>query len=127
MYQQISDAISERKRAQGALQESLTQVEAYSQALNDELEKGREMQTNFLPGQLLHKPGWEIVAYFKPAHQVAGDFYDAFELPRGYLGLVIADVCDKGVGAALFMALFRSLIRIFSGQTSLEGLVLPGN
>ena len=61
------------------------------------------MQTNFLPAQLLRKPGWEIVAYFKPAHQVAGDFYDAFELPGGYIGLVIADVCDKGVGAALFM------------------------
>ncbi|MDH3558776.1 MAG: serine/threonine-protein phosphatase, partial [Deltaproteobacteria bacterium] len=76
-----------------------------------------------LPGQLLNKPGWEIVAYFKPAHQVAGDFYDVFELPGGHVGLVIADVCDKGVGAALFMALFRSLIRIFSGQTSLDGLV----
>jgi len=123
MYRQISDAISERKKAEAALQRSLSQVESYSLALNDELEKGREMQTNFLPGQLLRKPGWEIVAYFKPAHQVAGDFYDVFELPGGYVGLVIADVCDKGVGAALFMALFRSLIRIFSGQTSLDGLV----
>jgi serine phosphatase RsbU (regulator of sigma subunit) len=123
MYRQISDAISERKQAEEALQRSLSQVEAYSQALNEELEKGRQMQTNFLPGQLLHKPGWEIVAYFKPARQVAGDFYDVFELPGGYVGLVIADVCDKGVGAALFMALFRSLIRIFSGQTSLDGLV----
>jgi methyl-accepting chemotaxis protein len=78
MYQQISDAIGERKKAEGALQTSLSQVKSYSQALRDELEKGREMQTNFLPGQLLHKPGWEIVAYFKPAHQVAGDFYDVF-------------------------------------------------
>ena len=127
MYQQISGAISERKRAEEALQKSLSQVEAYSQALNDELEKGREMQKNFLPGQLLHKPGWEFVAYFKPAHQVAGDFYDAFELPGGHVGLVIADVCDKGVGAALFMALFRSLIRVFSGQTSLDGLVCLGS
>jgi sigma-B regulation protein RsbU (phosphoserine phosphatase) len=42
------------------------------------------------------------------------------------MGLVIADICGKGVGAALFMALFRSLIRIFSGQTSLEGVELPG-
>ena len=53
---------------------------------------------------------------------MAGDFYDLFELPNNRIGLVIADVCDKGVGAALFMALFRSLIRIFSGQTALEGL-----
>jgi len=44
------------------------------------------------------------------------------DLPDGGVGLVVADVCDKGVGAALFMALFRSLIRIFSGQATLQGL-----
>jgi sigma-B regulation protein RsbU (phosphoserine phosphatase) len=80
------------------------------------------MQANFLPTELLRRPGWEITAFFKPARQVAGDFYDVFELPGDHIGLVIADVCDKGVGAALFMALFRSLIRIFSGQISLDGV-----
>ena len=124
MYQQISDAIAERKQAEGALQVSFEQVEAYSQVLNNELEKGRQMQINFLPSQLPQLPGWEIAAYFKPARQVAGDFYDVFRIPGGHIGFVIADVCDKGVGAALFMALFRSLIRIFSGQTSLNGLPL---
>jgi serine phosphatase RsbU (regulator of sigma subunit) len=123
MYHQISDAISKRKRAEAALQQSLSQVEDYSQALNSELEKGRQMQANFLPAQLPQKPGWEFAAYFKPARQVAGDFYDIFELSEDSVGIVIADVCDKGVGAALFMALFRSLIRIFSGQTSLDGMV----
>ena len=82
------------------------------------------MQINFLPDQLLQMPGWETAAFFKPARQVAGDFYDLFQLPEGSVGFVVADVCDKGVGAALFMALFRSLIRIFSGQTSLNGLPL---
>ena len=82
------------------------------------------MQINFLPDHLLQMPGWEAAAFFKPARQVAGDFYDLFQLPGGGIGFVIADVCDKGVGAALFMALFRSLIRIFSGQTSLDGLPL---
>ena len=124
MYRQISDAINKRKQAEEALQVSFEQVEAYSQKLNNELEKGRHMQINFLPGQLLQPPGWETAAYFKPARQVAGDFYDIFQLPGGSIGFVIADVCDKGVGAALFMALFRSLIRIFSGQTSLDGLPL---
>jgi sigma-B regulation protein RsbU (phosphoserine phosphatase) len=57
--------------------------------------------------------------FFFPARRVSGDFYDAFMLPGGYMGFVIGDVCDKGVGSALFMALFRSLIRIFSGQTHL--------
>jgi len=127
MYQQFSDAISERRKAEKALQESLSQVRVYSQALNDELEKGRGIQKSFLPAELPQKPGWEIAAYFRPARQVSGDFYDGFELPDGGVGLVIGDVCDKGVGAALFMALFRSLIRIFSGQTSLEGLSPSGN
>jgi serine phosphatase RsbU (regulator of sigma subunit) len=122
MYKQITDAIDKRKRAEEALQNSFEQVDAYSRALNNELEKGRQMQSNFLPGELLVKPGWEFAAFFKPARQVAGDFYDVFELPDDNVGIVIADVCDKGVGAALFMALFRSLIRIFSGQTSLDGL-----
>jgi sigma-B regulation protein RsbU (phosphoserine phosphatase) len=122
MYKQITDAINERRRAEGALQKSFEQVEAYSKALNSELEIGRQMQTNFLPAQLVTKSGWEFSAFFKPARQVAGDFYDVFDLPGDAVGVVIADVCDKGVGAALFMALFRSLIRIFSGQTTLEGL-----
>jgi serine phosphatase RsbU (regulator of sigma subunit) len=126
MYQQIIEAINERKRAEGSLQESLRQVEAYSKALNKELEQGRHMQANFLPDRLPRKAGWEFEAFFKPARQVSGDFYDIFELPSGQIGIVIADVCDKGVGAALFMALFRSLIRVFSGQTELKGLRLSG-
>jgi sigma-B regulation protein RsbU (phosphoserine phosphatase) len=124
MYRQISDAINNRKKAEKALQQSFQQVEAYSRVLNNELEKGRQMQINFLPSQLLQMPGWETAAFFKPARQVAGDFYDIFQLPEGSIGLVVADVCDKGVGAAMFMALFRSLIRIFSGQTALNGLPL---
>lgn len=56
-----------------------------------------------------------MAACFLPAHRVGGDFYDAFSLHDGQrIGLVVADVCDKGVGAALFMALFRSLIRAFA-------------
>lgn len=116
MYRQVSDAVAERKQAEKALQISFEQVEAYSQAMRKELEKGRRMQMNFLPPALPRLPGWEIAAYFKPARQVAGDFYDAFELPGGKVAMVVADVCDKGVGAALFMGLFRSLLRVFSGQ-----------
>ncbi|MDX2499798.1 MAG: SpoIIE family protein phosphatase, partial [Deltaproteobacteria bacterium] len=124
MYRQISDAINKRRQAEEAMQVSFEQVEAYSQKLNNELEKGRHMQINFLPDKLIQPPGWETAAYFKPARQVAGDFYDLFQIPGGSIGFVVADVCDKGVGAALFMALFRSLIRIFSGQTSMNGLAL---
>jgi len=89
-----------------------------------DLEIGRRIQTGFFPAALPELPGWKIASYFQAARQVAGDFYDAFELPGNYIGLVIGDVCDKGVGSALFMALFRSLIRVFSGQMCLHGLPL---
>jgi sigma-B regulation protein RsbU (phosphoserine phosphatase) len=96
-------------------------LENYSQALNAELEKGKKIQRDFLPTNIPQIPGWEISTCFHPARQVSGDFYDVFILPGNYVGLVIADVCDKGVGSALYMALFRSLIRVFSGQISLGG------
>jgi sigma-B regulation protein RsbU (phosphoserine phosphatase) len=98
-----------------------SRLENYSKALNAELEKGKKIQRDFLPADIPSIPGWEIDTCFHPARQVSGDFYDVFMLPGNYLGLVIADVCDKGVGSALYMALFRSLIRVFSGQISLGG------
>ncbi len=81
-----------------------------------DLEKGQKLQRDFLPEPLLKLPNWEIATAFEPAKKVAGDFYDVFSLPGNLVGLVIADVCDKGVGAAMFMGLFRSFIRVFSGQ-----------
>jgi sigma-B regulation protein RsbU (phosphoserine phosphatase) len=81
-----------------------------------ELQIGREIQAGFFPTALPQPPGWELTARFQPAREVAGDFYDAFAVPYGKIGLVIADVCDKGVVAALFMALLRSLLRAFTKQ-----------
>jgi sigma-B regulation protein RsbU (phosphoserine phosphatase) len=98
-----------------------SKLNKYSKALDAELEKGRQIQIDFLPYELLQLPNWEIAACFHPARQVAGDFYDTFVLPNNQVGLVIADVCDKGVGAALFMALMRSLVRVFSAETQLRG------
>jgi len=101
-------------------------IEDYSKALDAEMEKGKKIQRDFLPDRIPRIHGWEIAACFHPARQVSGDFYDVFLLPGNLLGLVIADVCDKGVGSALFMALFRSLIRVFSGQINLRGVSLSG-
>ena len=81
-----------------------------------DLQIGRQIQLDFLPETLPNIPGWEIAAHFHPARDVAGDFYDAFPMPNGRIGLVIADVCDKGVGAALFMSLFRTLVRVLARQ-----------
>ncbi|NJK39743.1 MAG: PP2C family protein-serine/threonine phosphatase [Oscillatoriales cyanobacterium RM2_1_1] len=120
MFRQITEAIDARKKAEAELQNSLKREAAYAKALDQELEKGRLMQQNFLPREIIQKPGYELAAFMSPARRVAGDFYDVFELPCNNLGVVIGDVCDKGVSAGLFMGLFRSLIRIFSGQTSLS-------
>ncbi|ALG09200.1 PP2C family protein-serine/threonine phosphatase [Kibdelosporangium phytohabitans] len=77
-----------------------------------DLSIAREIQSGFLPDELPCPAGWELAARFRPAKQVAGDFYDGFELLDGKrLGIVVADVCDKGIGAALFMALIRTLLR----------------
>jgi sigma-B regulation protein RsbU (phosphoserine phosphatase) len=102
-------------------------IESYSKALDAEMEKGKKIQRDFLPDQIPRIAGWEIAVSFHPARQVSGDFYDIFLLPGNLIGLVIADVCDKGVGSALFMALFRSLIRVFSGQISLQGVSVAGS
>ena len=110
-----------------SLEKAKMEIEAYSKALDKEMAKGKKIQRDFLPRKIPQIPGWEIAFYFHPARQVSGDFYDAFMLPENLLGVVIADVCDKGVGSALFMALFRSLIRVFSGKISLEGLSVPGS
>jgi sigma-B regulation protein RsbU (phosphoserine phosphatase) len=83
----------------------------YLKGLEREMDIAREIQMSFLPSELPNIDGWKIAAYFKAAREVAGDFYDSFLLPDGNLVCVIGDVCGKGVGAALFMTLFRSLIR----------------
>src|SRR5512133_174668 len=83
----------------------------YLKSLEREFDIAREIQQGFLPADLPRLGGWEVAAYFKAAREVAGDFYDAFLLPNGDLACVVGDVCGKGVGAALFMTLFRSFIR----------------
>ncbi len=85
-----------------------------------DLEIGREIQAGFFPDAIPEIPGWEIATHFEAARQVSGDFYDFFRFENSKMtALVIADVCDKGVGAALFMVLFRSLLRAF-GQLEIN-------
>ena len=93
----------------------------WARSLERELEIGREIQSGFFPESLPRPAGYEIAARFQPARQCAGDFYDAFDLSAGRAGVVVADVCDKGVGAALFMALFRSLIRSGAERSAASG------
>ena len=98
------------------------QEQAHLKGLERELEIGREIQMGFLPAELPQIEGWEIAASLKAAREVAGDFYDAYTLEADdSISLVIGDVCDKGVGAALFMTLFRSLLRFTMAATDTFG------
>ncbi len=102
--------ISRRRRQERQLRDRETLLK-----MERDLQTGRSIQAGFLPSELPQPEGWEVAVCFDPAREVAGDFYDAFTLTQGRrIGLVIADICDKGVGAALFMALVRSLIRAYA-------------
>ena len=79
-----------------------------------ELEIARQIQLSFLPASFPKRQDFQIAAYYLPARQVGGDFYDVIPLPNDRFALVIADVSDKGVPAALFMALSRSYVRVYS-------------
>lgn len=79
--------------------------------LDYELGLARQIQTSFLPARPPRLPGYDIAAAWHAARLVGGDFYDMIPLPHQRLGLVIADVSDKGLAAALFMALTRTVIR----------------
>ncbi len=95
-----------------AIQNDLLQKEmVVRERLETEVQLARQIQQTFLPTTLPSFPGWQISARWRTARQVGGDFYDVIELPNGRLGLFIADVADKGVPAALFMALTRTLVR----------------
>ena len=105
-----------------AIQNDLLQKEmVVRERLETEVQLARQIQQTFLPEKMPELSGWELAARWKPARQVGGDFYDVFELPDNKLGLFIADVSDKGVPAALFMALTRTLVHAAVTETDSPG------
>jgi serine phosphatase RsbU (regulator of sigma subunit) len=92
--------------------------------LEQELQMARAVQKSLLPTQPPCIPGFTLVADWRPVREVAGDFYDFFQLPDGRWGLLLADVSGKGAPAALYMALTRSLIRSEAGRHANPSAVL---
>lgn len=96
----------------------LYQVAIEKGRMERELQMAYQVQSSLIPKETPYFPDWEFAAYWQPAREVAGDYYDFIQKENGKLGLVIADVTDKGMPAALFMALTRSIVRASFNQSS---------
>ena len=89
-----------------------------------ELKVAQLIQQQFLPRHLPNLPEWQVAAYYGPARVVGGDFYDFIDLDEGRIGLVVGDVTDKGVPAALLMARTHSILRAEAPRLVAPGAVL---
>ncbi len=95
-----------------AIQNDILQKETVErERLEREMQLAREIQMAFLPHGTPEIPGWDLQVLWQPAREVGGDFYDFFPLSGDRIGLVMADAADKGMPAALFMTLVRTLVR----------------
>ncbi len=92
--------------------------------IEGELRVARLIQETLLPKELPEIPGWRLEAFWQPAREVSGDFYDFIFLPDNRLGVLVADVTDKGVPAAMVMATSRSILRAASERIMEPGDVL---
>lgn len=117
---EIATGISQQA-ALAVQNEQLESENLKREQLEKEIQLARQIQRTFLPQNLPEFPGWEINVWWRTAREVGGDYYDLFALPGGKLGVVIADVADKGMSAALFMVLVRALLR-----ASITGSDSPG-
>ncbi|MBI5565023.1 MAG: SpoIIE family protein phosphatase [Chloroflexi bacterium] len=101
------------------------QLEAQQrERLEQELRVARLIQQTLLPKELPTLKGWQVATYYQPARAVGGDFYDFVDLPDGRLALVIGDVTDKGVPAALVMASTRAILRAGAQRFTSPGAIL---
>lgn len=96
----------------------LTREMVEQERLEQEISLARQIQRTFLPSRLPKTPGWELAVDWQTAREVGGDFYDIIKLGKNKLGIVIADVSDKGMPAALYMTVTRTLIRAFAQETT---------
>jgi sigma-B regulation protein RsbU (phosphoserine phosphatase) len=99
-----------------ALRRLQRQLQDANKKFEKELELAGNLQASFFPSEPPHIPGWQLAVILKPARETSGDFYDVYRLPNGQLGILVADVVDKGAAAALYMALSWTLIRTYARE-----------
>ena len=111
LSQHIREQHGRLRRLIEELNEALRTKQAFA-FLQQELEIARRMQLSVLPRVFPDRPDVSLASLIRPAREVGGDFYDYFPLADGRIGLVIADVSGKGVPAAFFMAICRTLLKV---------------
>lgn len=111
------DIIIEKLR----LVKNITRAQAIAhKKITLELAEAGRVQNTFIPTHSPQVEGYDISGVLLPAHETSGDFFDFIDLDKGKLGVVIADVGDKGAGAALYMAMSRTLIRTYAGEEKMD-------
>ena len=105
--QQKNEALEQAYADLAAAQQRILEKER----LQKEMDLAAAVQTSLLPDRLPDYPDFGFAAYLAPARQVGGDFYDVMEIDEDHVGILIADVADKGFHSALFMAVTRTLFR----------------
>jgi serine phosphatase RsbU (regulator of sigma subunit)/predicted ester cyclase len=110
----IADEWSESTGVAEAMRQRLEQERIERERIEQELQVARSIQQASLPKEVPSLEGWQITPYYQPAREVGGDFYDFLDLEDGRLGLVVGDVTDKGVPAALVMATTCGMLQAVS-------------